>query len=194
MSSEPPTKRPRLENTTSNTARVVEVEDEYEALPDNSQGHNETFESEDDPLELTAQRWQASEELSALLDVCFAKPLSRFDKRQLIKSCPRPNVDCGVYTPVLDHSLADLVPKCKVDDKALRKTEDLLLDVTGPIAMLCYEMVLQGQEHPANLDLSAIMGCLTKSFQLLGNVNDRIRNKRRAQVLSKRSEVHVPIS
>ena len=155
MSSEPPTKRPRLENTTSNTARVVEVEDEDETLPDNSQGHNETFESEDDPLELTAQRWQASEELSALLDVCFAKPLSRFDKRQLIKSCPRPNVDC-VYTPFLDHFLADLVLNCKVDDKALRKTEDLLLGVTGPIAM-CYEMVLQGQEHPANLDLSAIM-------------------------------------
>jgi hypothetical protein len=193
VSSEPPTKRPRLENTTSNTARVVEVEDEYEALPDNSQGHNETFESEDDPLELTAQRWQASEELSALLDVCFAKPISRFDKRQLIKSCPRPNVDC-VYTPVLDHFLADLVTKCKVDDKALRKTEDLLLDVTGPIAM-CYEMVLQGQEHPANLDLSAIMGCLTKSFQLLGNVNDHIRNKRRAQVLSKIGQryIHVPI-
>jgi hypothetical protein len=56
----------------------VEVEDDD--LPENVQtGQNDTFESEDDTLELTAQRWQASEELSVLLS--FAKPRTRFDKR-----------------------------------------------------------------------------------------------------------------
>ncbi len=55
-------------------------------LPENVRtGQNDTFESEDDTLELTAQRWQASEELSALLNVCFAKPLTRFDKCQVIR-------------------------------------------------------------------------------------------------------------
>ena len=39
----------------------------------------------------------------------FGKALSCFDKRQIVRSCPRPNVDC-VYTPVLDKFLPDLVP------------------------------------------------------------------------------------
>lgn len=75
-----------------------------------------------------------SEELSVLLNVCLLKPLSVFDKRQIVRSCPCPDVDC-VYTPVIDKFLPDLVPKCTTEDKVLRKTQDLLLDVTGPIAM-----------------------------------------------------------
>lgn len=39
------------------------------------------------------------------------------------------------------------------------------------------EMVLQAQENPEKLDLSAIMTCHKKSLQLLGNVNDHMRNK-----------------
>ena len=123
-------------------------------------------------LELTAQRWPASEELTALLNVCFAKSLTRYDKPQLMKACPRPDVDC-LYTPALDKLLADLVPKCKSEDKAERTTEDLLLDITCPIA-ICYDMVVQGREDPANLDFFAVMSCLTKSLQLLGYVNDHI--------------------
>ena len=86
--------------------------------------------------ESSSQRWQASEELSSLLNVCFVKPLSGFDQREIVRSCPRPDVDC-VYTPVLDIFLPHLVPKCKSEDKVLRKTQDPLLDVAGPIAMSC---------------------------------------------------------
>lgn len=44
-----------------------------------------------------------------MLNVCFVKPLSRFDKQQIVRSCPRPDVDC-VYTLMLDKFLPDLVP------------------------------------------------------------------------------------
>ena len=99
-----------------------------------------------------------------------------------MRSCPRPDVDC-VYTPALDNFLPDLVPKCKSEDKVLRKTQDLLLDVTGPIAM-SYEMVWQAKENSQSLDLSTLLSCLTRSLQLLGNVNNHVSAKRRAQVLS----------
>jgi hypothetical protein len=44
------------------------------------------------------------------------------------------------------------------------------------------------------LDLSAIMSCLAKSLQLLGNVNDHIRNKGRAQVLSQIGQRYTSLS
>ena len=174
-SSEPPAKIARitLDDDTINESVVTDARDQqdYDPLED------------DDILESSSQRWQATEELSALLNVCFVKPLSGFDKRQIVRSCPRPDVDC-VYTPVLDKFLPDLVPKCKSEDKVLRKTQDLLLDVAGPIAM-SYEMVWQAKENAQPLDLSMLLSCLTRSLQLLGNVNNHVSAKRRAQVLSK---------
>ena len=118
-----------------------------------------------------------------MLNVCFVKPLSRFDKRQIVRFCPRPDVDC-VYTPILDKFLHDLVPKYKSGDKVLRKTQDLLLDVAGPIAM-SYKMVWQAMENALPLDLSILLTCLTRSLQLLGNVINHVSTKCRAQVLSK---------
>ena len=88
-----------------------------------------------------------------------------------------------VYTPVLDKFLPYLVPKCKSEDKVLRKTQDLL-DVAGPIAM-SYEMVLQAKENAQLLDLSILLSCLTRSLQFLGNVNNHVSAKCRARVLSK---------
>ena len=61
------------------------------------------------------------------------KALIGLDKWQIVRSWPRPETDC-VYTPVLDKFLLDLVPKCKAEDKVLGKSQDLLLDVAGPIA------------------------------------------------------------
>ena len=67
-----------------------------------------------------------------MLDVCLVKPLSGFDKRQIVRSCPRSDVD-HVYTPVLDKFLSDLVPKYKSEDTVLLYTRDLLLNVADPI-------------------------------------------------------------
>lgn len=140
------------------------------------------LENEEETVESLSQRWQASDELSALLNVCFGKPLSGYYKRQIVCSCPRPNLDC-VYKPVLDNFLPDLLPKCKMEDKTLRKTQDMVLDVVGPIAMT-YETLLLVKENSEQLNLSAILSYLTKSLQLLGNVNSHISSKRRSQVLN----------
>ena len=48
------------------------------------------------------------------------------------------------------------------------------------------EMVWQAKENAQPLDLSILLSCLTRSWlQLLGNVNNHVSAKRRAQVLSK---------
>lgn len=183
ISTEPPAKIARITiDDTSNGPAVTASNDQHEYDPPD----------DDDILESSSQRWQASEELSALLNVCFGKALSGFDKRQIVRSCHRPDVDC-VYTPVLDKFLPDLVPKCKAEDKVLRKTQDLLLDVAGPIA-LSYEMVWQAKENSQALDLSILLSCLTRSLQLLGNVNNHVSAKRRAQVLNKIGSKYASLS
>ena len=93
----------------------------------------DAVEGEDDLIESSSQRWQASEELPALLNVCSVKSISGFDKRQIVGSCPRPDVDC-VYTPTLDKFLPDHIPICKTENKALRNLQDLLLNLAGPPA------------------------------------------------------------
>lgn len=85
---------------------------------------------------------------------------------------------------MLDKFLLDHVPKCKTEDKILRKTQDLLLNVAGPIA-ISYAMVWQAKDNSQPLDLSILSSCLTRPFQLLSNVNNHISAKLRAQVLSK---------
>ena len=48
------------------------------------------------------------------------------------------------------------------------------------------EIVWQAKENAQPLDLSILLSCLTRSWlQLLGNVNNHVSAKRRAQVLSK---------
>ena len=75
----------------------------------------------------------------------------------------------------------------------LRIMQDLLLDVTGSISM-SYEMVLQPKENGRQLDHSSILSCLTKSMQLLGNVNEHISSKRRTQVLTKNGQKYTSLS
>ena len=60
-----------LDDDTNNESVVTDARDqqEYDPLED------------DDILESSFQRWQATEELSALLNACFVKPLSGFEKR-----------------------------------------------------------------------------------------------------------------
>ena len=108
-------------------------------------------EGDDDFIESSSQSWQASEELITLLNVCFVKSISGFDKRQIVRSCPRPDVDC-VYTPTLDKFLPDLIPKCKAEDKAVRKRQDLLSDLAGPLAMI-HELLSQTRETTLILSL-----------------------------------------
>ncbi len=78
ISTEPPAKIARITiDDTNNGPAVTDSNDQNEYEPPD----------DDDILESSSQRWQASEELSALLNVCFEKALSGFDKRQIVRSC-----------------------------------------------------------------------------------------------------------
>ncbi len=59
-------------------------------------------------------RWQPSEELSTFVHT-IRKPLTRFERRTLVKTFPRPNID-EVYTPVLDDYLKPLIQGLKSQD------------------------------------------------------------------------------
>ena len=76
-------------------------------------------EEHSDSMEASAARWQASEELSAFLGTT-KKPLSRFDRRQIVKDYPRPNVDAA-FTVRLDFYLAGLMGGLTGPDAELRE-------------------------------------------------------------------------
>lgn len=77
-------------------------------------------------------RWEASEELNEFLGT-FSKRLSRFERKSLIKTYPRPNVD-SVYTPSLDEYLQPFIQAVSAHEKFLKELQDNILDIVGPLA------------------------------------------------------------
>ena len=72
---------------------------------------------------------------SSLLDVLFVnKNLSSYERKQITKEFPRPDVH-SVYTPALDNYLSSLITGAKGVDKESKRIQDQILDVVGPIAM-----------------------------------------------------------
>lgn len=106
---------------------------------------SEANEDLSDDLTIPAGRWEASEELSSFLDVMFAdKPLSVYDRKQITKDFPRPNVE-SVFTPALDDYLGPLVTGAKGVDKEAKKFQDQLLDIVGLVS-IAFEHVSNWQE------------------------------------------------
>ena len=142
---------------------------------------NEDF---SDDITIPAGRWDASEELSSFLDVVFAdKPLSVYDRKQITKEFPRPNVE-SVFTPVLDDYLGSLVTGAKGVDKEAKKLQDQLLDIVGPLSM-AFEHISSWQENEDDSgtitlptqDVDGLYACLSKALTLLGSVNASIKFK-----------------
>ena len=150
---------------------------------------NEDF---SDYITIPAGRWDAYEELSSFLDVLFAdKPLSVYDRKQITKEFPRPDVE-SVFTPVLDDYLGSLVTGAKGVDKEAKKHQDQLLDIVGPLS-LAFEHISSWQENeddsgsitlPAQ-DVDGLYTCLSKALTLLGSANAQYKVQRRKQVLDK---------
>ena len=96
-----------------------------------------------------------------------------------MKDFPRPNVEC-VFTPNLDSYLGDLVPQAKPVDKPIKKSQDLILDVTGPLAM-AWEHINSAE----TLAVDVIQTCISKALFLLGNSCSQMTTWRRRLVLDK---------
>ena len=99
----------------------------------------DTETTEDDILSPNS-RWEASEELSAFLETATSKPLSKFDRRSLVKISPRPDVN-AVYAPSMDEYLKPFVQGITLPDKPLKEMQDHILDVFGPLSTV-YENLL----------------------------------------------------
>ena len=136
---------------------------------------NEDF---SDYITIPAGRWEASKVLSSFLDILFAdKPLSVYDRKQLTKEFPHPNVE-SVFTPVLDDYLGSLVTGAKGVDKEAKKHQDQLLDIVGPLSM-AIEHISSWQENEddsgsitlTTQDVDGLYTCSSKALTLLGSVN-----------------------
>ena len=73
--------------------------------------------------------------LSSFLDILLAdKPLSVYNRKQITKEFPRPNVE-SIFTPVLDNYLGSLVTGAKAVNKEAKKLQDQLLDTVGQLSL-----------------------------------------------------------
>lgn len=150
---------------------------------------NEDF---SDDITIPTGRWDTYEELPSFLDVLFTdKPLPVYERKQITKEFPRPNVE-SVFTPVLDDYLGSLVTGAKGVDKEAKKYQDQLLDIVGPLSM-AFENISSWQENEDDSgsitlptqDVDGLYTSLSKALTLLGSANAQYKVQRRKQVLDK---------
>lgn len=169
-------KRLRLKSQDGNTEHI------NDAFLDADQ-----VELEDIPA--TSSRWEASEELDALLGIMF-KPLPRFDRRAITREFPRPVSDAA-WTPSLDNYLPPMISGAKASDTPLRDIQDKVLDTLGPLCTLyentaiMHESLSEDKITLESATVSAIMNCVKKAILLVGDTSAQLSAKRREQVLAK---------
>jgi len=140
-----------------------------------------------DSMEASAARWQASEEFSTFLGAT-RKPLSKFDRRQIVKDNPRPNVD-AVFTRHLDSYLPGPMDGLTGPDAEFRKIQDKVLNIMDPLGT-AHEHLLDKLDPPSStLQFSreegpGLMAIIQRSIQLAGHASATISQKRRVAVLT----------
>ena len=149
-----------------------------------------------DCTEASAARWQASEELSTFLGTT-RKPLSKFDRRQIVKDYPRPNVDAA-FTPRLDSYLPGLMRGLTGLDAELREIQDKVLDIMGPLGA-AHEHLLDKLDPPSSSiqfsreEGTGLMSIIQRSIQLAGHASATISQKRRVAVLTKINKAYASL-
>ena len=149
-----------------------------------------------DSVEASAARWQASEELSTFLSTT-RKPLSKFDRRQIVKDYPRPNVDAA-FTPRLDSYLPGLMGGLTGPDAELREIQDKVLDIMGPLGT-AHEHLLDKLDPPSSTiqfsreEGTGLMAVIQRSIQLAGHASATISQKRRVAVLTRVNKAYASL-
>ena len=182
----PATKRPRR----ADSLVIEETDDNAESETNLLGENNESFVDEEDEHAQSPSRWQASEDLSSFLDTT-RKPLSPFERKNICRKYPRPDVD-SAYTPNLDDYLTSLVPGVKAVDKQNKFLQDRLLDALAPISQLFeHSFGVLSQCKPGDtIDLtheqiSELGGLSSSAIRLLGNTSALLSQERRKAVLQK---------
>ena len=149
-----------------------------------------------DSVEASAARWQASEELSTFLGTTRT-PLSKSDKRQIVKDYPRPNVDAA-FTPRLDSYLPGLMGGLTGPEAKLREIQDKVLDIVGPLRT-AHEHLLDKLDTPSSIiqfsreEGTGLMAIIQRSIQLAEHASATISQKHRVAVLSKVNKAYASL-
>lgn len=61
--------------------------------------------------------------------------MNKFERRALVRSYPRPDVD-AVYIPTMDDYLKPLISGIMAPDKPLKDLQDNILDTFGPLCTM----------------------------------------------------------
>ncbi|CAB4013556.1 Hypothetical predicted protein [Paramuricea clavata] len=120
-------------------------------------------------------RWEASATLSQFLETAV-KRLNKFERKTLVKTYPRPNVD-AVYTPAMDEYLKPFIQGVATPDKPHKDLQDSVLDVFGPLCT-AYENLLSMEstmtsDGVVELDATGVRSfqeCLKHALLLTGDV------------------------
>jgi hypothetical protein len=144
-------------------------------------------------------RWEASATLSQFLETAV-KRLNKFERKTLVKTYPRPNVD-AVYTPAMDECLKPFIHGVATPDIPHKDLQDSVLDVFGPLCT-AYENLLSMEstmtsDGVVELDATGVRSfqdCLKHALLLTGDVVARISTNRRELVLKKISPLMVSLA
>ena len=175
------------ENLNSQTSAKRRRTHEYAEADQQNEGEIEEF---DDELASPASRWQASPELTNLIE-SLRKPLQSFDRKTICRKYPRPDVEAA-YTPALDNYLCSLVSGVKQADKDGRFIQDRVLDILGPMSFI-YEhlnLILNQSDEGNSITLSheqvkGLFNATYNSMLLVGNASALLSKERRNLVLKK---------
>ncbi|CAB4011109.1 Hypothetical predicted protein [Paramuricea clavata] len=138
-------------------------------------------------------RWEASATLSQFLETAV-KRLNKFERKTLVKTYPRPNVD-AVYTPAMDEYLKPFIQGVATPDKPHKDLQDSVLDLFGPLCT-AYENLLSMESTMTSdgvvelnaTGLRSFQECLKHALLLTGDVVARISTNRREVVLNNGSK------
>ena len=196
---------PRVSNNQTgsvNSKRAAEVSADVDANSrakrprgpeslDNIAGDNEveTIVAVDD-FSSPNSRWEASEELSTFLG-SIHKRISKFERKTLVRSHPRPDVD-AVYTSSMDDYLKPFIQGIMTPDKPLKELQDNILDLVGPLSTMFENFLAMrdnlDQDGVIELDKASInsfLSCVKYPLLLAGDALAGISIKRRELVLKK---------
>ena len=138
----------------------------------------------DDEFTFPNSRWEASEELSTFLGTTN-KRMNKFDRKTLVKSYPRPDVD-KVYMPAMDDFLKPFIQGIMAPDKPHKDLQDNILDMFGPLCTIYKNLLAMldsiGSDGVIQMDKTSVNGFLSC---VKGDASAGISVTRRELVLKK---------
>ena len=140
---------------------------------------NALEELETDNMLSPNSRWEASEGLSQFLESAV-KRLSKFDRKTLVKTYPRPNVDVA-FTPAMDEYLKPFIQKVTTPDKPHKELQDKVLDILGPLCTVLENLANMESSIDTDgviqLDATSVhnfLECINHALMLTGDVASQI--------------------